>query len=132
MDKMWKTREAQLDLLATHTTHLITNIEVKTGHQLEGEGQLLIEDVSAEHPELVHESSNNEDLDAMGEIFIGKLRQLGGSAGNKSLCFDLIWDVEKFNRVKEYLIQVGLVARAPGKGGSVRLVDDIIPVLAHQ
>jgi len=138
IEKIWKIREAQLDLLAGHTTHVITSIEVKTGHQLDEEGQLLLEDNSEADSDSIEEahsplrtiSTDGEDLDSMGEIFISKLRQAGGSAGNKSLCFDLIWDVEKFNRVKEHLIHLGLVARAPGKGGSVRLVEDTIPILA--
>ena len=135
MEKMWKTREAQLEFLSGHTTHVIANIEVKTGHRLEDENSLELgegdDDIDVEFEDAAStaalpalSSSSVEDLDQLeqqGEIFLSKLRKLGGSAGNKSMRFELIWDAEKFERVKQYLIEEELIVTGRGRGGSVSL-----------
>lgn len=135
MDKMWKTREAQLDLLAGHTTHVITNIEIKTGHQLEDENSMELgeaeddididfEDAAptATRPALPRSTIEDPDqLEQLGEIFLNKLRKLGGNAGNKAMRFELIWDAGKFERVKQYLIEEELIVTGRGRGGSVSL-----------
>jgi hypothetical protein len=131
MEKMWKTREAQLDLLAGHTTHVITNIEVKTGHQLEDDDNLELgegnDDIDVDFEDAAPVTraalppSLGEDLEQLGEIFLSKLRKLGSSAGNKAMRFELIWDAEKFERVKQYLIEEELIVTGRGRGGSVSL-----------
>jgi len=140
MEKIWKTRDQQLDDLAKHTTHVITGIETKTGHQLEDDGTLMLEDAAgdpagddididfedaastAARPALPQITSEDLDqLEQLGEIFLNKLRKLGGNAGNKAMRFELIWDAEKFERVKQYLIEEELIVTGRGRGGSVSL-----------
>lgn len=135
MQKMWELRQAHLDALTKHTTHVITNIEVKSGHQIEDMGALFLEDEAGESAEddSAHEAPlaqaflAGDDLGQHCEIFLSKLRKLGGSAGNKALRFELIWDSEKFERVKEHLISLGQIVRGAGKGGSVRLSGEENP-----
>lgn len=137
MQKMWELRQAHLDALTKHTTHVITNIEVKSGHQIEDLDALLLEDGMGEGDEAEDDRPSSittptalalgDDLGQLCEIFLSKLRKLGGSAGNKALRFELIWDAEKFERVKEHLISLGQVARGAGKGGSVRLSGEENP-----
>jgi hypothetical protein len=140
MEKIWKTRDQQLDDLAKHTTHVITGIETKTGHQLEDDGTLMLEDAAgdpagddididfedaaptAARPALPQITSEDLDqLEQLGDFFLSKLRKLGGSAGNKAMRFELIWDAEKFERVKQYLIEEELIVTGRGRGGSVSL-----------
>ena len=131
MEKMWKIRETHLDQLTKHSTHVITNIETQSGHQIEDVDQILLgdgdDDIDADfegggdsgtRPVLL----GGEDLDQLeqlGEIFLSKLRKLGGSAGNKAMRFELIWDAGKFERVKQYLIEEELIVPGRGRGGSV-------------
>jgi len=44
----------------------------------------------------------------------------GASIGNGNLCGQLGWDEEKYWRVRERLIEKGIVVKAPGRGGAVR------------
>jgi hypothetical protein len=57
------------------------------------------------------------------EHFMKKLREIGGSAGNKALRETLNWPDEKYFRVRRLLIEEGLVEIGRGKGGSVYLLD---------
>ena len=57
------------------------------------------------------------------EFFTKKLREIGGSAGNKALRETLHWDDEKYFRTRKQLIEEGLVEIGRGKGGSVYLLD---------
>lgn len=52
--------------------------------------------------------------------FLSFVPEDGTSIGNKSLCDQLGWDIDKYWRVRERLIEKGLVAKAPGGGGAVR------------
>ncbi len=132
MQKMWQVREAHLEALTKHTSHVVTKIEVTSGHQIEDLDAILLGDGSEgddiidgdEGAPALMPPIDGDELGQLGEIFLAKLRKLGGSAGNKKLRFELIWDAAKFERVKEHLIDLGEIVRAPGKGGSVRLAGE--------
>jgi hypothetical protein len=57
-------------------------------------------------------------------FFVKKLRELDGSAGNKALRERLGWAEKKYFRVRQDLIEEGLVEIGRGKGGSVYLLGD--------
>jgi hypothetical protein len=65
-----------------------------------------------------------ETLTQLGGIFLAKLRELGGSAGKKTLCLELNWDAAKYDRVMGHLVDIGRIVRAAGRGGIVRLVEE--------
>jgi hypothetical protein len=54
------------------------------------------------------------------EIFLRKLEQAGGSSGNTTLMRDLGWAPEKYWRVRDLLLDEGIVLKGRGKGGSVQ------------
>ncbi|HEY8096696.1 MAG TPA: DUF262 domain-containing protein [Methylobacter sp.] len=58
------------------------------------------------------------------ELLLKNLRDLGGSAGNMALRESLGWGEEKYFRVRQHLIEKGLVDTGRGKGGSVYLLGD--------
>jgi hypothetical protein len=135
MQKMWQVREAHLEALTKHTSHVITKIEVTSGHQIEDLDAILLEDGSEgddiidgdEGAPALMPPLDGDELGQLGEIFLAKLRNLGGSAGNKAMRFELIWDAEKFERVKKYLIDEELIIPGRGRGGSVSLAGGVVP-----
>jgi hypothetical protein len=52
------------------------------------------------------------------------LHGLGGSAGNLGLMRELGWTEAKYYRVRDRLLDRGELVRGPGRGGSVRLVEE--------
>jgi hypothetical protein len=58
------------------------------------------------------------------DFFLKNLRGLDGSAGNKTLREKLKWADEKYFRVRQALIEEGLVDIGKGKGGSVYILGD--------
>jgi hypothetical protein len=54
------------------------------------------------------------------EIFLRKLEQAGGSSGNTALMRDLGWAAEKYWRIRDLLLDEGVVLKGRGKGGSVQ------------
>lgn len=59
------------------------------------------------------------------EQFVAVLRELGGNSGNQSLRTELGWDVERYTQVKESLLVAGRVIPGPGRGGSLRLAEEV-------
>jgi hypothetical protein len=60
--------------------------------------------------------------DPEGEsLFIQKLTDLGGKAGNGNLRETLGWDEETFDRIKSALLQSGKITPGKGRGGSVKI-----------
>ena len=59
------------------------------------------------------------------EVFLKRLRELEGSAGNKALRENLGWKEDKYFRVRKLLIEEGLVDIGQGKGGSVHLLEAV-------
>jgi len=55
------------------------------------------------------------------ESFRSKLEELGGSAGNTYLCGQLGWESALYWRVRERLLNEGVVQKGRGRGGSVSL-----------
>ncbi len=55
------------------------------------------------------------------KVFLTRLQELGGSAGNKALREKLHWAEEKYFRVRKTLIEEGLVEIGRGQGGSVNM-----------
>ena len=54
------------------------------------------------------------------ERFLSFVPEDGASIGNKNLCGQLGWEEEKYWRVRERLIEKGIVTKASGGGGAVR------------
>jgi hypothetical protein len=55
--------------------------------------------------------------------FIARLRSVGGSAGNSSLRARLAWSEDKYFTVQCRLVDMELIQRGKGRGGSVILVE---------
>ena len=58
---------------------------------------------------------------ALKERFLTVLREFGGSAGNGRLQAELGWQDETYRRVRDGLVEDGLVLRGRGRGGSIAL-----------
>jgi len=58
------------------------------------------------------------------DFFLKRLRELDGGAGNKTLREKLGWKEEKYFKVRQALIEEGLVEVGGGKGGSVHVLGD--------
>lgn len=54
--------------------------------------------------------------------FLSFVPEDGAGIGNGSLCDQLGWDSDKYWRVRERLIEKGIVAKAPGRGGAVKRI----------
>ena len=56
--------------------------------------------------------------------FLSILRECDGSAGNTALMHRLGWSEEEYWRLREKLLEEGLIIRGRGRGGSVILVEE--------
>lgn len=129
MQKLWKKREAQLDLLTGHTMHVITHLETRTGRELDGDGLDALEDAAAEIdadidglevdelPALPGQTVSEEQK----QHFLATLEAAGGKSGNKSLRESLAWNESLYESVKAALIRDGSIEPGQGRGGSVKL-----------
>ncbi len=64
------------------------------------------------------------------ERFLAVLRERGGSAGNGAMRDALGWAETTYDRVKDALLEAGLIERGQGRGGAVRLVAASAPAKA--
>lgn len=129
MQKLWKKREAQLDMLTGHTMHVITHLETRTGRELDGDGLDALEDAAAEIdvdidglefdelPALPGQTVTDEQK----QHFLATLEAAGGKSGNKSLRESLGWNESLYEAVKAALIRDGAIEPGQGRGGSVKL-----------
>lgn len=62
------------------------------------------------------------------ERLLEVLAELGGSAGNKRLREALGWQEETYDQAKAALLADGRVAKGAGKGGSIRLATEEVPI----
>lgn len=69
---------------------------------------------------------------ALKERFLTLLRESGGSAGNGRLQVELGWQDETYRRVRDGLVEEGLVVRGRGRGGSVALSGSTIQPAAKE
>ena len=60
------------------------------------------------------------------ERFLSRLLEDGSGIGNKSLREWLGWDEDKYLRVRDRLIDKGLIVRGPGQGGTVKLAPEAL------
>lgn len=74
---------------------------------------------SGEAPDLAAPSPANPQADAL----LAALRDLGGKAGNTRLREALNWDPETYDRIRDQLVDEGILAKGRGRGGSVSLVE---------
>ena len=72
--------------------------------------------------------------DQKRDKFIGALKILGGSSGNKSLRIELGWSEATYDKVKEDLIKSKTIEKGRGGGGSVIISKKILrkPILSVQ
>lgn len=66
-------------------------------------------------------------LEAQAQRFIETLKELGGSAGNGSLCNELGWADSTYQRIKAHLVDAGRIVPGRGRGGSVALAGKTEP-----
>jgi hypothetical protein len=68
-------------------------------------------------------------LKQKSDQLIKKLRELNGSAGNKTLRDELGWPEEEYWPIRDYLVNDGRLALGKGKGGSVKLLEsqEVVP-----
>lgn len=69
------------------------------------------------------EGKTEEDINALKEQLLEKVREVGGKDGNVSLLRDLGWEEDIYWAVRDQLVDAGLLTLGKGKGGSVRLVE---------
>ena len=58
------------------------------------------------------------------ERFLSRLPEDGSGIGNRNLCEWLGWDEDKYLRVRDRLVEKGLIVRGPGQYGSVKLAPE--------
>jgi hypothetical protein len=134
MQKLWKKREAQLDMLTGHTMHVITHLETRTGRELDGDGLDALEDAAAEIDvdidgleldELPALQASAVATEEQKQQFLSVLRNASGKSGNKSLRESLGWDEFIYESVKAALIRDGSIEPGQGRGGSVKLIGEV-------
>lgn len=57
------------------------------------------------------------------KVFVAALRKLRKPVGNLSFRELLGWRDERYDRAKEYAIEIGKVSRGRGRGGSVAIAQ---------
>jgi hypothetical protein len=129
MQKLWKKREAQLDMLTGHTMHVITHLETRTGHELDGDGIDALEDAAAE----IDVDIDGLDVDELPALpgqgvseeykqhFLATLEAAGGKSGNIRLRESLGWNESLYESVKATLLAEGAIEVGGGRGGSVKI-----------
>jgi hypothetical protein len=129
MQKIWKKREAQLDLLTGHTMHVITHLETRTGRELDGDAFDALEDAAAEI-DVDIDGLELDDLPALPgqtvtdenkQRFLSALGEAGGKSGNIRLRESLGWNEALYEAVKATLLAEGAIEVGQGRGGSVKL-----------
>lgn len=130
MDKLWSIRESQLNLLAGHTSHVVSTIETTTGRRLERDGLAMLQDAIDDfqadfadievdvQPALPAQPVTEEQK----QHFLVTLEAAGGKSGNKSLRESLAWNESLYESVKAALIGDGSIELGQGRGGSVKLI----------
>lgn len=130
MEKLWSIRESQLNLLAGHTSHVVSTIETTTGRRLERDGLAMLQDAIDDfqadfadievdvQPALPAQPVTEEQK----QHFLATLEAAGGKSGNKSLRESLAWNESLYESVKAALIRDGDIEPAQGRGGSVKLI----------
>lgn len=73
------------------------------------------------------EGKSEEQLKALKDALLKKVRDAGGKSGNVSLIRDLNWEEDDYWSVRDSLVDAGALALGKGKGGSVRLVETVEP-----
>lgn len=62
------------------------------------------------------------------DFFLKQLPKDGASIGNKSLREKLKWEEDKYWRVRDEILEAGIIKKGTGKGGSVALLEKEKPV----
>lgn len=73
------------------------------------------------------EGKSEEQLKALKDALLQKVRDAGGKSGNVSLIRDLNWGEDEYWAVRDSLVDAGALALGKGKGGSVRLFEAVQP-----
>lgn len=73
------------------------------------------------------EGKSEEQLKALKDALLQKVRDAGGKSGNVSLIRDLAWGEDDYWAVRDSLVDAGALALGKGKGGSVRLIEAVQP-----
>jgi len=130
MHRIWKKREAQLESLTGHTTHVIAHLEAKTGREIDGDAIAALEDAGSEDDEDFDDIDVDTEsvtpaqpvTDEQKQHLLATLEAAGGKSGNKSLRESLGWNESLYESVKAALIRDGSIEPGQGRGGSVKLV----------
>jgi hypothetical protein len=130
MEKLWSIRESQLNLLAGHTSHVVSTIETTTGRRLERDGLAMLQDAIDDfqadfadievdvQPALTAQPVTEEQK----QHFLSTLEAASGKSSNTSLRAALGWNESLYESVKVTLIADGSIASGKGRGGSVKLL----------
>jgi hypothetical protein len=130
MEKLWSIRESQLNLLAGHTSHVVSTIETTTGRRLERDGLAMLQDAIDDfqadfadievdvQPALTAQPVNEEQK----QHFLSTLEAASGKSSNTSLRAALGWNESLYESVKVALIADGSIESGKGRGGSVKLI----------
>lgn len=125
MEKIWSVREAHLNLLAGHTNHVVSTIELTTGREIEGQGFDVLGDIEADFEENFGELPALQASPGVTEEqrahFLATLEATGGKSGNIRLRESLGWNESLYESVKAILIRDGSIEPGQGRGGSVKL-----------
>ncbi len=70
----------------------------------------------------------NDDVSQKQDLLIAKIKEKGGHAGNVTLQRDLGWTEETYWPIRDRLVDSGLLELGRGRGGSVSLVAQALPL----
>jgi protein tyrosine phosphatase (PTP) superfamily phosphohydrolase (DUF442 family) len=73
------------------------------------------------------EGKTEEQIKALKDALLAKVKEAGGKSGNVSLIRDLAWEEDDYWSVRDSLVDAGALTLGRGKGGSVRLVEAVQP-----
>lgn len=130
MHRIWKKREAQLESLTGHTTHVIAHLEAKTGREIDGDPVAALEDAGNDDDDDFDDVDIDTEPVASAQTaseeqkrhFLSTLEAAGGKSGNIRLRESLGWNEPLYESVKAVLVRDGSVELGQGRGGSVKLL----------
>lgn len=72
------------------------------------------------------QGKSDEDIRALQDALLSKLKDLGGNAGNTRLIRELGWPEDEYWIIRDRMVDLGLLRKYRAYGGAVTLVDKVL------
>jgi len=78
------------------------------------------------------QGKSDEDIRALQDLLLSKVRDLGGNSGNTRLIRELGWPEDEYWIIRDRMVDLGLLRKYRAYGGAVALVDKTLAAEAEQ